>query len=610
MVARTFQRNDRSLDDTAPSLVPIGVVRELAADLLAEHETRARKNRVKVLLYPYAWLSSYKIRRLDDRIAELLSVDSDSAASAKSVAEAVAQARLPRKIETRVVGLILRHATAARGEGFVDEFLDYFRSRLSIGDGPADFFFILQAAGRYQDASAQGVRLLAGQSLRPTQRKQIEAAPSLLIETLTLIEEGKPPQIKSNSKHIAYIAASSLPYSIVGYTTRTHGVAQGYAEAGFKIDVITQPHFPLSVREDLDPSSIPALEVFDGVSYHRILAPRRNRGREVTYVKEAAEAIEAKLRQLKPAVVIAASNYMNSLPALIAARSLGLPFVYEVRGMWELSRVSRESSFEHTPEFAVTALLEAEVARRADYVLTLTEPMRQNLTSRGVDPERVALMPNGITASAVRTLERDDRLADKLGIPRGTPVIGYIGSILPYEGLPDLASACAGLAKLGVDFRLLVVGKEGKDAGAPTPISDEMRDIFYHAGIADRLIMPGRVPHSEVSSFYSLIDIAPIPRRSFEVTELVSPIKPIEALAMRKVLIVSDVEALKDFTQEGRTGIQFKKDSIADLEEKLALTLSDSDLRARLAANGQEFVRNERTWQTICQNAARFIGLS
>jgi glycosyltransferase involved in cell wall biosynthesis len=211
--------------------------------------------------------------------------------------------------------------------------------------------------------------------------------------------------------------------------------------------------------------------------------------------------------------------------------------------------------------------------------------------------------------ASVFSPEEDRTLAEKLKIPAGIPVIGYVGSIIEYEGLPDLARASVALAKKGYDFRLLIVGSEKRLKDGTAPITDEIQECFRAAGLSDKLIMPGRVPFETVSSYYSLIEIAPIPRLPFKVSEMVSPIKPIEALAMGKVLIVSNVEALKDFAQAGETGLLFEKGNVADLEAKIRLALDKPELRSTLKVNAQQFVRENRTWSAICERAAGHLGL-
>lgn len=459
---------------------------------------------------------------------------------------------------------------------------------------------------QWQQARRRPLRYL----LLPREFRRARRIRMLGQEVRRLVGLRRQRPASSIAGRIVYVAASSLPYTTVGYTTRTHGVAAGYRTIGYDLHVITRPAFPLDVRRDLRPADVPELEDVDGIPHHRILAPRKRDHSQPEFIRLAAEAIERRLESVRPEVVIAASDYMNALPALIAARRKGLPFVYEVRGMWELSRVSREPDFEHSAGYAISRALEAFTACQADKVLTLTAPMMRDLVDRGVMPANIALMPNGVDDALRGDCPRNAALAARLGLPEGIPVIGYIGSIVGYEGLPDLAAACGLLAARGIRFSLLIVGSEKPDSNGRAAITSEIRQICATNGIADRLFMPGRIPFDEIRQYYSLIDIAPITRRPDKVSEMVSPIKPVEALAMGRALIVSDVEALVDLTQGGRTGMTFRKGDIEHLAAVLATMIQDPPLRARLGQAGMSFVREQRTWPRICEQAAAHIGLA
>lgn len=581
---------------------------QFADEMLARHRAKAKKHRQKHLLTPYRWLVARRIRKLGRTLGALADFDSGvSDHVAKSMGALISQAGLSPGLNGDVTGAVVKELIQNGAASAATALVATMKSG-TVQEKLARFS-ILQATLKLDAALACGEELASSPKLSARQFNGLLRQPAMLLAARKLLVEKAQFPIWATSGRIGYIAASSLPYNVTGYTTRTQGVAQGYKQNGIDIHVVTRPSFPLNFHPHLDASQIPNLELIEGVPYYRLLEPNQKQHTPVEWIRLAADIVERKLRELKPELVVAASNYMNSLPALIAARRLGLPFVYEVRGMWELTRDSHDPGYSKTPDFAVSVLLEDFVAQNADSVLTLTEPMKIDLIRRGVEPQRIDIMPNGVNEDTVFSPARDEQLASKLDIPVGVPVIGYVGSIIDYEGLPDLARACVGLAESGYNFRLLVVGSEKQHQLNGTPISDEIRSIFRAAGLEGKLIMPGRVPFSEVASYYSLIDIAPIPRRPYKVSEMVSPIKPIEALAMGKVLIVSDVEALKDFTQHGQTGLAFEKGNILDLQDKLQQALDSATLREMLKKNAQEFVRNSRTWPAICKRAAKHMML-
>lgn len=398
-------------------------------------------------------------------------------------------------------------------------------------------------------------------------------------------------------KRVAYILHNSFPYSSGGYATRAFGVADGLRNHGYEVVIINRPGFPLDVKPELTASDVPEKEVISGFEYVRTLSPIRRGMPTYEYMSKAADALQKRFEEYRPAYVVAASNHLTAIPALIAAKRLGIPFIYEVRGFWEITRLSREPEYEKEPAFKIQVLLETMAANNADFVFTLTLPMLEELASRGVPVEKMALLPNSCTPEDFTPRGRNKSLARKLHIPSDVPVIGYIGTFVQYEGLDDLAEACGELKKKGLKFRLLLVGNENTSSEERGPITQKIIDIAKEYNYTEWLIMPGRVPHEEVEAYYSLIDVAPFPRKPQPVCEMVSPMKPLEASAMKKAIVVSSVRALTEMIVDGHTGLVFEKGNTKDLSEKLEILIADKKLRKALGENGRVWVEKERTWK-------------
>lgn len=411
-----------------------------------------------------------------------------------------------------------------------------------------------------------------------------------------------PYKIQPVTNRICYFLHNSLPYSSGGYATRAQGLAKGLSEIGYNVICMTRPGFPADIvniaKEDVLP-----VDWVDGIQYHRITEPSRKRMTGQRYVQAAANEIEKQLKELRPEVVIAASNHITSLPPQIAARRLGIPFIYEIRGFWEITRASRDPDFIKTENFRLLEKFESMSASAADHVFTLTRGMQDEITTRGVSPQKVSLLPNSCDPEGFEPSKRDSDLAARLGIPKDVPVIGYIGSFVQYEGLDDLAQACALLKSRGVKFRLLLVGNENTSGQDKGEITKAIEAASVQGNFCDWLVMPGRVPHEEVTNYYSLIDIAPFPRKPQLVTEMVSPMKPLEAMAMKKAVVASSVQALADMVKDGETGLVFEKGNIEALAEVLIRLINDSDLRVRLGEAGRNWVKTERTWLHTARQA-------
>src|SRR5690606_22760827 len=215
------------------------------------------------------------------------------------------------------------------------------------------------------------------------------------------------------------------------------------------------------------------------------------------------------------------------------------------------------------------------------------------LVARDVPAEKIRLLPNACDPERFEPLPRDRALQAELGFPEGVPVIGYIGTFVSYEGLEDLAAACGRLKARGLAFRLLLVGNEDASGTSRGEITEAIERAADKHGFRDWLAMPGRVPHEVVPAYYSRIDIAPFPRKPLPVCEMVSPMKPLEALAMEKAVLVSDVGALAEMVRDGETGLLFRKGDLSDLAAKLAQLVKDPAMRERLGRNGRRWVKQE-----------------
>lgn len=427
-------------------------------------------------------------------------------------------------------------------------------------------------------------------------KNRIEDLSELLVEIKKNLAIRNEPAYKPINNRVAYFLHNSLPYSSGGYATRAQGVAKGLSNLGFEILCVSRPGFPIDTAGDHIGKELNSEDMVDGIRYSRIFEPSRKNMKGNVYMLAAADRIVEFLKKNKVEAVLAASNYLTAIPAAMAARKVGIPFFYEVRGFWEVTRVSREPEYEMHPHYIEQVEKERLAADSADAVFTLTRPMKEELINRGVDEKKITVFPNSCDLSKFSPRDRDLGLAEKLRIPENVPVIGYIGSFVQYEGLENLAQACAELVSKNIDFRLLLVGNENASGTDRGPITEEILRVASEEGLADKLIMPGRIPHDQVESFYSLIDIAPFPRKPQPVTEMVSPMKPLEALAMEKAVVVSSVRALAEMIVEHETGLVFEKGNIKDLSNKLEILIKDEKLRKRLGRNGRLWVENDRNW--------------
>jgi PEP-CTERM/exosortase A-associated glycosyltransferase len=338
-------------------------------------------------------------------------------------------------------------------------------------------------------------------------------------------------------------------------------------------------------------------DLVDGVRHYRTgrTSGRLPFARELLLMRRLASRIIQVARTEKIEVIHAHSPSLNGLPALWAGRRLGLPVIYEVRTFWEDAAVNNGSFSATSLRYRLSRRLETVVLRRAHRVVAICEGIRSEVISRGIPVSRVAVAPNAVDGEWLTSRVRASELAAQLGLGAG-PVFGYIGSFSRYEGLLFLIEVMPDILARFPGARLLLVGG-GRDEEA-------VREAAQRAGVA--VVMAGRVPQERVRDFYSLIDVFVLPRRRIRLTELVTPLKPLEAMALGIPVLASDIGGHAELVNDGETGLLFKAESSESLVEQASRLARDPGLRAQLGAAGRRWVESERLWDRI---VARYLPL-
>ena len=380
---------------------------------------------------------------------------------------------------------------------------------------------------------------------------------------------------------------NALPEIQSGYTLRSRSVALGLQGAGLRIQAVTAAGFPQGSRRLDRPERRPLgnLDVWRIGGTGTDLSPDE-------LGTATATGLARVIDESGSGVLISTTPYLTAATALAVARSRKRKMIYEVRGFLEETWVSRAGVGADTSElYQRWRDAETRTMRNADAVVTLSDGMRDEIVARGIPGDRVFVVPNGVDVSSFTPQAPDSALRAQLGIPAGVPVLGYIGSLVQYEGIPDLVRAAALLRDQGVDFRLLIVGS-GADAG-------RISSAIQEADLGGLVMMPGRVPHAEVRRYHSLIDLFVVPRTADRVCQLVTPLKPYEAMAMGRCVVASDVAAIRQVVREGETGRLATPENPADLARVLRELIEAPEVRVKLGQTAQEWVRRERSWEAI-----------
>ena len=386
---------------------------------------------------------------------------------------------------------------------------------------------------------------------------------------------------------ILHVLDHSLPIHS-GYTFRTRAILKAQIEMGWEVLAVTGPRYNA-------PSPDPAQE--EGLPFHRT-SPIRAARPPIGELREV-RALAARIAQVgadwRPDILHAHSPAMIGLAGLRAARRLGIPLLYEIRAFWEDAAVANGTGREGSMMYRATRWLETHIVRHADAVAVICEGLRGDLVKRGIASDKIMVSPNGVDLGLFGIPPPPDRaLAAELGLD-DAEVIGFIGSFYDYEGLDDLIAAMPILLARRPRAMLLLVG------GGPMEAS--LQAIAAASPAAARIRFVGRVPHAEVERYYSLTDILAYPRKSTRLTDLVTPLKPLEAMAQQRLVAASDVGGHRELIEDGVTGTLFGPDDPAAIALALADLLDSRPLWQERRKAARAFVERERDWEV---NVARY----
>jgi glycosyltransferase involved in cell wall biosynthesis len=406
------------------------------------------------------------------------------------------------------------------------------------------------------------------------------------------------PDLEARRPRLLHLVSGSRPWLEGGFAIRTHDVALAQRAAGLDAQVATPPGFP----GRLGVPGAPLESVLEGVPYHRLGPDDRHAGPADERITRTAAAFRELVERFAPDVIAAAETASlvetTAQAALAVGRHAGIPVVLEVRGLRDEAWSLRADTSAEPERLARVRASDAATWAAADAVVTLGAGLRDALVARGVPGDRIVLVPNAVDAERFQPGPRDPALAARLGIAPDEVVLGHAGRLSAYEGLDLLLDATRVLLERGRRVRLIIVG-DGEAAA-------DLRARAGALGLGGAALLPGHVPHETVVDHLRLIDCFVVPRPDHALTRIVTPIKPVEALAAGCTVVVSDLPALRELVTDGVTGRTFAAGDLDALVTVLDELVADPDARARLAAAGSRWARTERTWAA---NGARYRSL-
>lgn len=389
---------------------------------------------------------------------------------------------------------------------------------------------------------------------------------------------------------VLHVLTNSLPWTRSGYTMRTHDILSAQRGAGLGVTAMTRPGYPATIGKW---RAGPA-DTLDSVTYHRCM-PLPIRAGEAGRIDQWASELTMLAARHRSTHLHSTTHYPTALAAQAAAAALDLPWVHEVRGQLERTWASRRAHAGDADPYASSRYTawrarEAEIAAAADHVVTLSGPMRADLIARGVPAERITIVPNGISAQVLDLPADAAAVREQDGLPREGTWVGAVTSVVHYEGLNVLLDAVARARMDGADVRAAIVG----DGLAWPELAAQVRAL----GLQEVVHLPGRVPREQARRWLARLDVVAVPRQQHEVTQLVPPLKVMEALGAGRPVVVSALPALTEIVQDGHTGLVVPPGSTEELATALVRLSADEVLRHTLAGAGRQ-VATRHTWPEL-----------
>lgn len=413
-----------------------------------------------------------------------------------------------------------------------------------------------------------------------------------------------PPPLRDGERlRVLHVLTNSLPHTQSGYSLRTHRILTALRGAGIDSVALTRTGYPVMLGKPFATDE----DVVDGIRYVRTLPRRLPRTQEDRLQAEVERALEL-VAEFRPHVIHATTNYFNALVAQAVSAATGVPWILEVRGLMEKTWIASHADDQEQRRAAASekartvALREAELASAAGAVVTLSDTMVAELADRGIEAGAVTVVPNGVDDALLdeHLTVADAREAVGLEARHGAFLVGAVSALIDYEGFDTLLRAAATLREDPRTDPSLRDGLQVVLAGDGTAAAG-LRALAEELGIGDRVTMPGRVPREDARNWVQALDVVVVPRHDLEVARTVTPQKPVEAMALARPVIVSDLTALRETVTDSAgncVGALVPAGDHPALAERIHALWADPARRARMAADGTALAA-ERTWPEL-----------
>ena len=389
---------------------------------------------------------------------------------------------------------------------------------------------------------------------------------------------------------VLHILDHSKPY-FSGYAFRSDYILQNLRAHGIDVVVLTSPKHNKMSEE---------IEVLEGIKYYRINWDMNSWRffskpyfKEFKQITKMTRKILSVARSEKVDVIHAHSPSLNGLPAYCVSKKLKIPVIYDARAFWEDAAVDHGTFSFNSFKYKISRFIETQLFKKVNWVFTICESMKSEIVNRGCPEDKVTIIPNGVDVEKFVPMEPNKTIIEKYGL-KDKFILGFIGSFYHYEGVEDLVKLMMIISSDKKNVRLLLVG------GGPD--FNKINNLILENNLTENIVLTGKVPHTEILDYYSVIDVLIYPRKKIRLTELVTPLKPLEAMAMEKIVIGSDVGGIKELITDGENGLIFSSGDLQELRDIIYSLMKNKKMFSNIKKNARQEVLTNRNWFNITKN--------
>jgi glycosyltransferase involved in cell wall biosynthesis len=412
-------------------------------------------------------------------------------------------------------------------------------------------------------------------------------------KNIFLSYRGLNGHFKDIKPSVLYMVSSTMPIKTNGYTVRTHNILKNLTKKGINVVCVNRPI--ISRHKKIEHI------IHDNIKYiipyvNNVKKPEIDNIFTKEYTTAYWDIIKKICRDYEFDIVHACSNYVNPLVGYKLSRKNNIPLIYEVRGLWHLSKLSNNPKWKNSDAFKKYLALENAVMDVSDHIFVISPEVGEELNVDNKYNDKISIAPNCVDTRFLKPLKKDLVLFNKYNKEKFF-LIGYVGSVVNYEGIEYLVKSIKYLKDLDKKCKLIIVGKGTTIACKKT--YQLLIDLVSDLDVKDRVIFTGDIPYEDIRSYYSIIDLICLPRKGCQVCELVTPLKPFEAMSMGKPLLASNVNPLLRIIDHKSTGLIHEKDDVGDIVDKIIMIMDDKNLLNHLKKNSRKWVIENRKWD-VC----------